>query len=90
VRIVVRVTPRARRSELGVVVAAADGKPVLSVRLVAVAVDGAANRALIAFLADRLDLPAAAVRIVAGGKSRIKTVRIDRISPAAAEAALAP
>ena len=46
------------------------------VRLAAPPVDGAANEALLAFLADVLDLPRRNITIVSGDKSRNKRVRI--------------
>lgn len=46
------------------------------VRLAAPPVDGAANDALVAFLADALDVPLRNITIVAGEKSRAKRVQI--------------
>ncbi len=46
----------------------------LKVRIQARAVDGAANTALLEYLAERLGLPRAAVTIRRGEKSRRKTV----------------
>jgi uncharacterized protein (TIGR00251 family) len=46
------------------------------IRLAAPPVDGAANDALVAFLADVLDLPRRDITIVAGEKSRTKRVQI--------------
>ena len=46
------------------------------VRLNAPPVDGAANEALIAFLADALDVPRRDISLVAGEKSRDKRVRV--------------
>jgi uncharacterized protein (TIGR00251 family) len=48
----------------------------IKVRLSAPPVDGAANQALIDFLAQRVGVPRAAVRIVAGHGSRRKRVTI--------------
>jgi uncharacterized protein (TIGR00251 family) len=69
--LLVRVIPRSGRTALG-------GKrgEALLVRLAAAPVDGAANHALIKFLADLLDRPRRDVAIVAGEKSRDKQVRI--------------
>ena len=67
----VRVTPRAGRSAVAGV---RDGA--LLVRLAAPPVEGAANEALIAFVADLLDRPKRDVEIVAGEKSRNKRVRV--------------
>ena len=66
-----RVVPRAGRTGLGGYRAG-----VLVVRLAAAPVDGAANDALIDFLADLLGRPKRDVSIVAGHKSRNKRIAI--------------
>lgn len=71
----VRVTPRAKRNEI---VGAADGA--LKVKLAAPPVEGAANEALIKFLAERLGVRAAQVEIISGRTARTKTVRVAGIS----------
>jgi uncharacterized protein YggU (UPF0235/DUF167 family) len=48
-------------------------------------VDGAANDALVDALADALDVPRRAVRIVAGATSRGKVVEVNAGAGAAAE-----
>ena len=80
VRFAVRVQPRASRSEVAGVLGDA-----LKVRLQAPPVDGAANAALVDFLADALGVPRRAVRIVAGESSRSKVVEVDGVLPAAVE-----
>jgi uncharacterized protein YggU (UPF0235/DUF167 family) len=50
---------------------------VLRVRLQAPPVDGAANEALIAFLADELGVPRRHLRIVSGFGSRNKVLEVD-------------
>ncbi len=77
-RFAVRVTPR---SGVERVEAAVDG--VLKVRVMAPAVEGAANVALIRVLADALDVPRRDVHIVAGASSRQKLVVVDGLEPAA-------
>lgn len=72
----VRVVPRAGRDELAGI---QDG--VLRVRLTAPPVAGAANRALVEFLADRLGVPRRSVEIVAGYTGRRKVVRVSGLSP---------
>ena len=67
----VRVAPRASRDAIE---GAHQGA--LKVRLTAPPVDDRANEALIRLLAERLNVPKSAVRIVAGGKSRIKRVEV--------------
>ena len=71
VRLELRVMPRAPRNTIDGV---RDGRVV--VRVTAPPVDDAANRAVVELLADALDLPRAAIRLVAGAASRNKTVEI--------------
>jgi uncharacterized protein len=68
----VRVIPRARKTEIG---GERDGRMV--VRLVAAPVDGAANDALVDFLASHYHVPRTHVRIVSGQHSRNKRVEIQ-------------
>ena len=75
VRFQVRVQPRASRNEISGVHAGA-----LRVRLHAPPVDGAANEALVDFIADRLDVARRDVRIVAGVTSRTKTVEVAGVA----------
>jgi hypothetical protein len=72
----VRVVPRAGRTAIDGVV---DGA--LRVRLTAPPVDGAANAALVAFLADRLGLPKSAVSLVSGAAARQKTLLVVGLTP---------
>lgn len=72
VRFNVRVQPRASRNEFAGV-----QNGVLRVRLQAPAVEGAANEALVAFLADELGVARREVRIVSGFGSRNKIVEVD-------------
>lgn len=76
VRLAVRLTPRASRNAIDGVVIGADGRPALHVRLNARPVDGAANTALIAFLAGALKLRKAEVVIVSGETARLKIVQL--------------
>ena len=73
--IAVRVIPRSPRTRVDGV----RGDAFL-VRLAAPPVDGAANDALIAFLAEQLDLPRRNIRIVSGDKSRDKRIAISGLS----------
>ena len=77
VRFAVRVQPRASSTALAGVHAGA-----LKVRLSAPPVDGAANEALVDFLAARLGVPRRAVRIVAGATARTKMVEVDGVDEA--------
>ena len=72
----VRVTARAGRNALGEMT---DG--VLAVRLAAPPVEGAANKALIAFLAEAFGIPKSGIRIEAGQHSRHKRVHISGLTP---------
>ena len=71
----VRVIPRARKTE-----SAGERDGAFLIRLAAPPVDGAANDALVAFLADTLSIPRRAVRIVSGERSRHKRVAIEGVS----------
>jgi uncharacterized protein (TIGR00251 family) len=73
----VRVIPRARRTEIS----GRRGDAIL-VRLAAPPVDGAANEALIAFLAERLGLPQRRISIARGASGRDKTLAVDGLTPA--------
>jgi uncharacterized protein (TIGR00251 family) len=75
IRLTVHLQPNARRSEL----AGLHGDA-LKVRIAAPPVDGAANAAVIAFLADRLQVPRGSVRLLSGAASRRKRLEIDGVS----------
>ena len=76
------VKPRARRPGIGA--RGADGRLALAVH--APPVDGAANRAVCALVADALGVPARRVTVIRGATSRRKTVQIDGVSDAAVAA----
>lgn len=82
-RIAVRVQPRASRTR--VVGSIGDA---LKVQVTAPPVEGAANAALIALLAEVLEVPRLRIRVVAGDHSRSKIVEIETEDPAALEARL--
>lgn len=69
--VAVRVTPRARRNAITL-----EGDT-LRVWLTAPPVDGAANAALLALLAERLGVPKRAVTLVRGETAREKVVAIE-------------
>jgi len=79
----VLVQPRASRTR---VVGEHDGR--LKIQLAAPPVDGEANAALIAFLAEALRVKRADVALLAGESGRRKRVRIVGVSAAVASAAL--
>ena len=72
----IRLTPRAKRNEVTGLSAGTDGRPVLAIRLAAPPVDGAANKALIAFLAGAAGLPKSAVTIRSGETARVKMLHL--------------
>jgi len=76
VRLAVRLTPRASRNGLDGIVVGADGRPVLQLRLAAPPVEGAANKALIGFLADVLNLRKADIAIRSGETARLKILHL--------------
>ena len=76
VRFAVRLTPRSAVERVEEVV---DG--VLKVKVMAPAVEGAANNALIRLLAEELGIARRDVRIVAGAASRQKLVVVDGVDP---------
>ena len=75
--------PRASRTEL----AGLHGTEI-RIRVAAPPVDGAANEALIRFVARRLGVPRAVVAIAAGDTSRSKVVSVEGVTVADAVAAL--
>lgn len=70
----VRVQPRASRNEL---ISGEDG---IKVRLTSPPVDGAANEALVSFLAELLGTSKSRIRIVSGHAAREKRIRINGMS----------
>jgi len=76
VRLALRLTPRASRNGVDGVAEDAEGRPVLRLRLVAPPVEGAANKALIAFLAKTLSLRKADITIRSGETSRVKILHL--------------
>ena len=76
----IRIQPRASKNDI---VFMEDGK--LKIRLTAPPVDGAANESLVKFLADILSVTKSQVEILSGHTSREKIVRINGISPVAAD-----
>ena len=73
-RISIYVQPRASKTAVAGV---HDGA--VKIRLAAPPVEGAANAALVEFIAERLDIAKSRVRVVAGQSSRRKVLEIDGI-----------
>ncbi len=71
----IRVIPRARKTEV-----AGFRGDALVVRIAAPPVEGAANDALVAFLADALDVPRRSIRLLSGERGRRKRVAVDGLS----------
>ena len=83
VRLSVRVQPRAAKSEIAGLLGDR-----IRIRLAAPPVDGAANEALVRFLAEALGIPARSVTIAGGHASRSKTVIAEGVSATEAAARL--
>ena len=75
--------PRASRTEL-----AGRHGDALKVRLVAPPVEGAANAALVRYLAQVVDVPRASIKLLSGHSGRRKLVQVTGITTAKAESAL--
>lgn len=76
-KIVVYCQPGAKQTQR---VGLHDGKP--KIQLKAPPVDGAANKALIAFLSDLFKVPKSAICIELGASGRTKRVEVDGVADA--------
>jgi uncharacterized protein (TIGR00251 family) len=83
IRVEVVVQPRAAKTELA---GLHDGRP--KIRLAAPPVDGAANTALVEFVAKQLKLAKSRVRVVGGLTSRRKVLEIEGVGADAVNEAL--
>jgi uncharacterized protein (TIGR00251 family) len=83
VTLTVRIQPRASKNEA---VRRENGG--IKIRLTAPPVDGAANEALVKFLADRFSVARSQVEIVSGHASRDKIVRVNGVNGEGAESLL--
>jgi len=77
VAVAVRVTPRGGRDDIDGLETLSDGRPVLKVRVRAIADGGEANRAVLELLAKALGVPKRNVRLLSGATSRQKQIAID-------------
>ena len=83
VRISVYVQPRASKTAIA---GLHDGA--IKIRLAAPPVDGAANAALIEFIAERLGVARSRVRLVSGASARRKIIEIEGVDEASVAAVL--
>ena len=83
VLLAVRVIPRSRTTGLG-----GTRRGALVVRLHAPPVDGAANAALVEFLASLLRVPRSSVQVRSGERGRLKQIAIAGVSVDAVRAAV--
>jgi uncharacterized protein (TIGR00251 family) len=81
----VRVVTRAARTEI----AGVQDDGALKIRLTASPAEGQANKQLLDFLAQRLQVPVESIEIVAGANSRDKLISVEGIDPRALEERLA-
>ena len=78
VRLAVRLTPRAARNGLdGVEAPGPDGRSALRVRVAAPPVEGAANAALVEYVAEALRMRKSDVAIVSGERGRLKLLELS-------------
>lgn len=83
VRFTVHAQPRASRTEV-----AGEHGDAVKIRLAAPPVEGAANTELVLFLAKKLGVPKAAVRVMKGERGRRKLVVIEGVTEEAVRAGL--
>ena len=76
VRLALRLTPRGAKNGVDGIMQDSEGRSLLKLRLVAPPVEGAANEALIAFLAKALSLRKADITIRSGETSRVKILHL--------------
>jgi uncharacterized protein (TIGR00251 family) len=77
IRLQVRLTPKGGRDAIDGWVKDSAGRRLLKARVVAPPEDGKANRALIALIADALDVKKSDIAIVSGEASRMKVLEIS-------------
>jgi uncharacterized protein (TIGR00251 family) len=71
----VKVVPRSSRNQL-----AGREENVYRIKVTSPPVEGKANKALIAFLAEKLDIPKRKIELLSGQRSRTKTIRIHHLT----------
>ena len=87
-RLAVRLTPRGGREAIDGWAVDGDGRPYLKVRVAAPPVEGAANAALLGFLAKVLGLPRSALTLASGAGARLKLIEIAGCDPLSLERTL--
>lgn len=73
----VRVTPKGGRDRIDGLVADANGRELLGVRVSVPPADGAANAAVVVLIADAVGVPKRDVTLASGTTSRVKRLRIE-------------
>lgn len=81
VRLAVRLTPRGGREAIEGWAMDGEGRPYLKVRVAAPPVEGAANAALIAFLAKALGVSRSSLTLASGQGARLKLIDIAGCDP---------
>ena len=84
--VVVRLTPKGGRDELGGVEQLGDGRSVLKARVRAAPAEGLANAALVALLARSLKVAPRDVSLTAGATARVKRLTVAGHGPTLAAA----
>lgn len=86
----VRLTPRGGRDAIEGWALDSERRSYLKVRVASPPVDGAANAALIAFLAKTLKIPRSAVTLASGETARIKRLELEGVDAADLARAFGP
>lgn len=73
----VQITPKSSKNQIVGWTSDEQGRPVLKIKIAAVAEDGRANQELIAFLANILQIPKSAITLLRGEIARIKQLKIQ-------------
>jgi len=77
ISVALRVTPRGGRDDIDGIETLANGRPVVKVRVRAIAEGGEANRAVTDLLANALGVPKGKVRVLTGATSRLKQIAVE-------------
>jgi uncharacterized protein (TIGR00251 family) len=76
IRVAIRLTPRGRADRIEGIGRSAEDRPALKVSVTAPPAEGRANNALVQLLAKEFRVPKRDIALIAGQKSRDKTVHI--------------